>query len=36
LSLIQQMNGGRDYGSGFSTRIQGEGLFAEGTFLCCL
>src|SRR5574337_508227 len=29
MSLIQQMNGGRDYNSNFATRMQGSGVFAD-------
>ena len=29
MSLIQQMNGGRDYDSDFRTRMRGQGVFAE-------
>ncbi|WP_266158777.1 PA0069 family radical SAM protein [Dyella silvatica] len=29
MSLVQQMNGGRDYDSDFSTRMRGQGVFAE-------
>ena len=29
MSLIQQMHGGRDYDSDFSTRMRGQGVFAE-------
>ncbi len=29
ISLIRQMNGGRDYDSDFSTRMHGQGVFAE-------
>ncbi|MET0330565.1 MAG: PA0069 family radical SAM protein [Dyella sp.] len=29
MSLIQQMNGGRDYDSNFATRMRGQGPFAE-------
>jgi DNA repair photolyase len=29
MSLIQQMNGGKDYDSNFATRMRGQGVFAE-------
>lgn len=29
MSLVQQMNGGRDYDSNFATRMRGQGVFAE-------
>ena len=29
MSLVQQMNGGRDYDSDFSTRMRGQGVFAD-------
>jgi DNA repair photolyase len=29
MSLVQQMNGGRDYDSDFRTRMRGQGVFAE-------
>lgn len=29
ISLIQQMNGGKDYDSNFATRMRGQGVFAE-------
>ena len=29
MSLVQQMNGGRDYDSDFATRMRGQGVFAE-------
>jgi DNA repair photolyase len=29
MSLVQQMNGGRDYDSDFSTRMHGQGVFAD-------
>jgi DNA repair photolyase len=29
MSLIQQMNGGRDYDSDFRTRMRGQGVFAD-------
>ena len=29
MSLVQQMHGGRDYDSDFSTRMRGQGVFAE-------
>jgi DNA repair photolyase len=29
MSLVQQMNGGRDYDSDFRTRMRGQGPFAE-------
>jgi DNA repair photolyase len=29
ISLIQQMNGGRDYDSNFATRMRGKGVFAD-------
>jgi DNA repair photolyase len=29
MSLIQQMNGGRDYDSNFATRMKGQGIFAD-------
>lgn len=29
MSLIQQMNGGRDYDSDFATRMHGQGIFAD-------
>ena len=29
MSLLQQMNGGRDYDSNFATRMQGQGVFAD-------
>ena len=29
MSLIQQMNGGRDYDSDFATRMRGQGVFAQ-------
>jgi len=29
LSLVQQMNGGRDYDSDFRTRMRGQGVFAQ-------
>lgn len=29
MSLVQQMNGGRDYDSDFTTRMRGHGVFAE-------
>jgi hypothetical protein len=29
MSLVRQMNGGRDYDSDFRTRMRGQGVFAE-------
>jgi len=29
MSLVQQMNGGRDYDSNFATRMRGQGVFAD-------
>jgi DNA repair photolyase len=29
MSLVQQMNNGRDYDSNFATRMRGQGVFAE-------
>jgi DNA repair photolyase len=29
ISLIQQMNGGKDYDSNFATRMRGQGVFAD-------
>lgn len=29
MSLVQQLNGGRDYDSNFATRMRGQGVFAE-------
>jgi DNA repair photolyase len=29
MSLVQQMNGGRDYDSNFATRMKGQGIFAD-------
>ncbi|TCV92888.1 DNA repair photolyase [Luteibacter rhizovicinus] len=29
MSLVQQMNGGRDYDSNFATRMRGQGIFAD-------
>jgi hypothetical protein len=29
MSLVQQMNNGRDYDSNFATRMRGEGVFAD-------
>jgi DNA repair photolyase len=29
MSLVQQMNGGRDYDSDFATRMRGHGVFAD-------
>lgn len=29
MSLIQQMNGGKDYDSNFATRMRGQGVFAD-------
>jgi DNA repair photolyase len=29
MSLVQQMNGGRDYDSNFATRMRGQGVFAQ-------
>jgi DNA repair photolyase len=29
MSLVQQMNGGRDYDSDFATRMRGQGVFAD-------
>lgn len=29
ISLIQQMNGGKDYDSNFATRMRGQGIFAD-------
>jgi DNA repair photolyase len=29
MSLVQQMNGGRDYDSNFATRMKGQGVFAD-------
>jgi hypothetical protein len=29
VSLVQQMNGGKDYDSNFATRMRGQGVFAD-------
>jgi DNA repair photolyase len=29
ISLIQQMNGGKDYDSNFATRVRGQGVLAD-------
>jgi DNA repair photolyase len=29
MSLVQQVNGGKDYDSNFATRMRGQGVFAE-------
>jgi hypothetical protein len=29
MSLVRQMNGGRDYDADFRTRMRGQGVFAE-------